>query len=371
MNLLTLRRSIIPSLGLGYYMGKTYILRFLAMLLGLVATLQLLDLMAHTDKIMSAEGATSAGLFYYVSLRAPQLISQFIPFSALLATLLTLASLSQHSEIIIMKAAGLSAQKILFPLALPCLFIALLHFAFDNFITTKTSAELRYWEDNDYAVNLPPASEYSTEARFVEGNALILIKAVSKNGNVVILDKVSIYERGESGNLEKLIRANFAVHAAGAWQLFEVRSFDPLTHQMTTSETQDWDVTIPPERFLAATINPDLVNFKELYTAISDLKAEGGNVQTLEASLYQKIAGPMASLLMPLLGAIAGFGIHRAGTLLTRAVLGMALGFTFFVADNFMLAMGEFGVAPPLMAAGAPFLLFMSVGLAVIFFTEE
>ncbi len=74
---------------------------------------------------------------------------------------------------------------------------------------------------------------------------------------------------------------------------------------------------------------------------------------------------------MPLLGAIAGFGIHRAGSLLLRVVTGMALGFTFFVADNFMIAMGEFGVAPPFLAATAPFLLFLTVGMAVIFYTEE
>ena len=101
MTLSTLRRFILPSTGLGYYMGKKYTFSFLMVLIGLVATLQLLDLMAHTDKILSADGATSRELFYYIYLRVPQLISQFIPFSALLATLLTLASLSQNSEIII------------------------------------------------------------------------------------------------------------------------------------------------------------------------------------------------------------------------------------------------------------------------------
>jgi lipopolysaccharide export system permease protein len=49
----------------------------------------------------------------------------------------------------------------------------------------------------------------------------------------------------------------------------------------------------------------------------------------------------------------------------------MALGFSFFVADNFMLAMGEFGVAPPFLAAWAPFCLFLLLGYTVIFYTEE
>lgn len=84
-----------------------------------------------------------------------------------------------------------------------------------------------------------------------------------------------------------------------------------------------------------------------------------------------KFTGPLASLLMPLLGALAAFGVHRAGSLFIRLTLGMALGFSFFVADNFMLAMGQFGVAPPFLAAFSSFLIFLTVGYAVIFHTEE
>jgi len=54
-----------------------------------------------------------------------------------------------------------------------------------------------------------------------------------------------------------------------------------------------------------------------------------------------------------------------------RAVIGMALGFAFFVADNFALSMGNLGVYPPILAAWAPFLLFFVVGEAVLITTEE
>ena len=50
---------------------------------------------------------------------------------------------------------------------------------------------------------------------------------------------------------------------------------------------------------------------------------------------------------------------------------GGALGFSYFVIDNFMLAMGEFGVVPAVLAAFSPLVLFLAVGLAVLFFTEE
>ena len=76
-------------------------------------------------------------------------------------------------------------------------------------------------------------------------------------------------------------------------------------------------------------------------------------------------------MLMPLLAGVAAFGLARSGQLFVRAVIGMALGFTYFVVDNFALAMGNLGAYPPLLAAWAPLLLFLLIGEVVLIRTEE
>ena len=91
----------------------------------------------------------------------------------------------------------------------------------------------------------------------------------------------------------------------------------------------------------------------------------------LVAKLNHKISGPLSAVLMPLLGSVAAFGLARSGKLFIRAVAGLALGFAFFVADNFAMAMADFGTYPPWAAAWAPFLLFLLVGESVLFRTEE
>ena len=70
-------------------------------------------------------------------------------------------------------------------------------------------------------------------------------------------------------------------------------------------------------------------------------------------------------------GKIGAFGLARSGALFLRAVIGMALGFTYFVADNFALAMGNLGAYPPWIAAWGPFLLFFLIGETVLVRTEE
>jgi lipopolysaccharide export system permease protein len=57
-------------------------------------------------------------------LRAPQIIARFLPFSVLLGTLITLMTLNQNSEVIAMKAAGLSAHQVLAPLFVAALGIS-------------------------------------------------------------------------------------------------------------------------------------------------------------------------------------------------------------------------------------------------------
>ena len=74
---------------------------------------------------------------------------------------------------------------------------------------------------------------------------------------------------------------------------------------------------------------------------------------------------------MPLLAAIAAFGLARSGQVLMRAVMGMALGFAYFVADDFGLAMGNAGTYPPVIAAWAPLFLFLLIGETVLIRTEE
>jgi lipopolysaccharide export system permease protein len=128
---------------------------------------------------------------------------------------------------------------------------------------------------------------------------------------------------------------------------------------------------VTSDRFTLANVDPAAKSLFQLRAAIIDLKAAGRPTGPLEAGLWHKLSLPLSSVLMPLLAGVAAFGLARTGHLFIRAVIGMALGFTYFVADNFALAMGNLGAYPPLLAAWSPFFLFLLIGEAVLIRTEE
>ena len=78
-----------PSRTLTTYLAKMFVMRIFAVLVMLVLVLLALDLLAATGKILAAPGNGQAEILQYASLRLPQLASRFLPYSVLLATLIT------------------------------------------------------------------------------------------------------------------------------------------------------------------------------------------------------------------------------------------------------------------------------------------
>jgi len=353
------------------YLAKLFISRYIIILIGLVTTLQMLDLLSESDNILAGDGAVYADLWRYVTLRTPTLLSLFSPFVALLAAIICLAGLNIHSEIIIMKASGWSAFRIITPLILMSLLIASLHFIFTETISVHAKAELTNWKENKYASDLPPAPDTVYDTWVNDGNNLIKAESASRNGSILLLDKVTQYIRDKDMHIISLIKADFAVYRDGKWTMFEVKEFDTRSLKVTPMENLIWDTEIPPERFIALALKPDQANLGRLRTAIAQLAKEGHNTASFETMLYQKFVSPLSTLLMPLLAGLAAFGLHRGGNLFGRVALTGAMGFGYFVINNLFVALGQYGAVPPVVAAWLPFLLFFLTGLSFLLLTEE
>jgi lipopolysaccharide export system permease protein len=192
------------------YLAKTFAVRYIFVLIGLVGTLQALDLLAHSEKVLSGEGAVTSDLWKYVLLRLPGIATLFSPFVALLAAVLTLSAFNIHSEIVIMKAAGWSAFRILLPLILMSCLIGGAHFIFSETVTVPAKAELKNWKEHKFAANVPPAPDTVYDTWNIDRNNLVKAEKASRNGGIVVLDKITQYIRNDKQEITAIIFANFA-----------------------------------------------------------------------------------------------------------------------------------------------------------------
>jgi lipopolysaccharide export system permease protein len=360
-----------PSKTLTWYLAKTFFVRILAVLVMLVLILLMLDLLSTSADILAHPGNTQAEVIHYAGLRVPQLIARFMPYSVLLATIITLATFNQNSEVVAMKAAGLSAHQILAPLLLTAGLMSLASFAFNDRVVTRATATLTAWQAVDYGP-IPQDSGVRSNVYLATGDNILAATTVSGSGSATLMRGVTFYERDPRGMIRREIRSDSATWANPGWQLATPTLFDVHTAQLTRSTDPlvvARDLTL--DQVALGKVDPDAQTLMQLRRSIGALAREGRRTAELKGKWWHKLSGPLSALLMPLLGAVAGFGLARSGQLFARAIIGMMLGFAYFVVDNAALAMGSFGGYPPLLAAWAPFLLFLLVGETVLIRTEE
>jgi lipopolysaccharide export system permease protein len=361
--------SFFPSRRLAWYMVRLFLTRSLAVLVALVLILMTLDLLGESGKILAVPGNGDSDLWRYVGLRVPMLISRFLPFSVLLGTLIAFVGLNQNSEVVAMKAAGLSAHQILAPLVVASIGIAAALFAFNEGVVVNSTRAATTWEDNDYKP-IPRASGIFSNVWVLSGDDLIRARIVG--GKPFAAQGVTIFDR-TGGILQREIDAANAVPRPdrGDWLLRDVRIYDATMNVERRQPSMAAMQGVTPIQLTLAKVDPTELDYWTLKKRVAELEAAGRPVEEAKAGLAHKIAGPLSTLLMPLLAAVAAFGLARSGQVLVRAVIGMALGFAYFVVDNFSLAMGNAGTYPPLVAAWAPFFLFLLIGETVLIRTEE
>jgi lipopolysaccharide export system permease protein len=234
---------------------------------------------------------------------------------------------------------------------------------------SRATATLTQWNKVDYGP-LPIDRGDRSNVWVRDGDDLIEVAQVSGRGPATRLTSITYYKR-DRGVLVAIIRAPRGVRAEDGWRIGPAERFEVGTGKQTREPSMIIRRGVRPDQLTLAAVDPDGLSFGALRAAIGDLSESGRPTKALEGALWHKLSGPLSSVLMPLLGAVAAFGIARSGKLFIRAVIGMLLGFTYFVADNFALAMGNLGAYPPFLAAWAPFLLFLLIGEAVLIRTEE
>jgi lipopolysaccharide export system permease protein len=361
--------DFMPSRSLALYLARLFLTRTFAVLLLLVMVLMMLDLLGESGKILAVPGNGEAELWHYVTLRVPLLIQRFLPFAALLGTLIAFTALNQHSEVIAMKAAGLSAHQILAPLIVASLGIAVAAFAFNEGVAVNSARMVNAWNDNDYKP-IRSQSGVLSNVWVKAGDDLVHARIASGRGRALQLNGVIIYDRS-GGALHRVINAERATQSGNAWTLEKVRTYDTGMNLVRRASAETALPGVTPDRFTLAKVRADEQSIFALKQSIAELEEAGRPSEEARAGMWHKISGPLSIVLMPLLAALAAFGLARSGQVLMRAAAGMALGFAYFVIDNLSLALGNVGAYPAWLAAWAPFVLFLLIGEAVLVRSEE
>ena len=305
-------------------------------------------------------------MFEYVLYKIPEATFQWtIPYAVLLTTLLTLGTLSRHSEITAFKAGGISLYRITLPLILIVLIVSFFSFLGNDYLVPFTNQKTRYLLDVKVRKE-PPTGFFKNYKIWYRSDRRII--------NIQLLDAakktlrgLTLYEFDDQFRCTQRIDASEARWADGKWRFYDgaIRDFGESGSIRTTAfKEMDFPLKENWESFQKSAGDSAEMSYAELRTYIQKIQASGYDATRYLVDLYAKISYPLLNLIMILIGVPFALKTGRSGGVALSIGISMMIGFAYGITFYLFLSFGKSGILPPLLSSWIPTVLF---GLAGIF----
>ena len=330
----------------------------LAIIVGLDAIAAFID---EADDISESYTFTRVGM--YILLTLPGRLYEFVPFAALIGCMLGLGQLATSSELVVMRAAGVSIGRLVWIAMKPALLIALLGFAVGELVAPRTE---QLAETNRAMAQNPGESFGGRHGIWNrEGNTFLHFNALESDG---VVHGITMLEFDQDLVMEYALRARRATFEGDYWTMEEVVMTRLSSWQATreTHQTMRWDTGITPELLTVMTVKPEYLPIPDLYRYSRYLQSQGLDSEDYQLALWRKVLQPAAIGALVLVAISFIFGPLREGTMGFRIFAGVIVGIVFRTSQDLLgPASLVFGFAP-VYAALVPILLCAVAGLLLL-----
>ncbi|MFN3524397.1 MAG: LPS export ABC transporter permease LptG [Phenylobacterium sp.] len=357
-----------------YVMGRTLtsVAGALAVIGAVILLVQFVDL---SRSVGVRTDVTVGQLFSLTLLRAPSLLLVLLPFVFLFGGIAAFVALNRKSELVAMRAAGVSAWRFVLPSAGAAFLIGVITVTLLNPLASVLNARFelsRAQMMENYLTDAPK----EVWLRQGDDRTQMVIHARSRavEEGVVKLKGVSlfVYQKNARGEVEfkRRLEAAEATLLPGFWKLTDVREAtagESSVHSESLSIRSSLDSESALERFAS----PEAIAFWRLPAAIRQTEQAGFSAAGYRLRFQQLLATPILFAAMSMLAAAFSLRLARLGGLAGLAGAGVALGFVIFFFNAFAGALADAGILPLFAAAWAPPVVALLSGLALLCYTED
>lgn len=342
---------------------------------GAMAIISSVILLIDFVEVSQRMDLTFTGTARMVMMKSPAVMVVVVPFMLLFGTLAAFMGLNRRSELVAMRAAGVSAWRFILPAAIVAFLFGVITIAVLNPVTANLTDQFQRAQAAASA-GRAKAEPKAIWLRQGDERSQTVIHARERDTAApgVLLRGVTFYQfkltPDGAMNFSRRIEAKEANLQAGAWNLREVDEASPGTG------SRHYDTMLVPtliadgrdvERFSS----PDAISFWALPRVISQTEQAGFSSLGYRLRLQQLLATPLLFAAMSILAAAFSLRLMRLGGLAALATSGVALGFVFFFLNEFSGALGQAEVIPLFAAAWAPPVLALLSGLTLLCYTED
>ncbi len=356
---------------LGRYFGWRFVsavvLIFTALLV-LVAMVDFVEMLRRTSDMKDVSALAVAKISLY---RVPYLTERVLPFTVMVAAMFCYLNLSRRLELVVARAAGLSAWQFIGPAVV----LALLLGTITTAIYNPLSASLR-----DQSARLEGelfrgprsfhdlGSGFWVRQRTDDGYSVVYAKSSSQQG--LQLSGVSVFRFDDADRYQARIEAKSASFQPGHWRLDEARIY-AREAPTVDRDVFDLNTNLTAIQVRESFATPDTVPFWQLSAYINLAESAGLAAAGYRVQYYQLLAQPFYLAAMVLLAASVSLRSFRFGGVQQMVLGGVVVGFLLYVMSKVTGDLSKAGLIPPVLAAALPPLTGGLTGLVALLYQED
>ena len=339
--------------------------RVLAMTIaGMLGLFYISSFIDKSDKVFKGQ-VTVGMVLEFLFWSTPEWLTYIIAIAVLLSGLVTVGLLTKNSELIVMRACGISLYRTALPMVVFALAAGALLIGIQE--SVLATANRRADQLNHHIRTGTPQTFGLLNRKWIAGRNGEIYHYQYYDPRRRELHHLAVFEFDPKDHTLKTRRfvqkatytADPRPDAEPQWALNQgwVRDFAPGDHGHFTPFTDQLARFEAAEYFVTEAREPDLMNFAQLRAYISELRASGYNVLEHEVGLHRKVAFPFVTLVMTLIAVPFAVTTGRRGAMYGIGV-GIVLAMIYWVMISIFAAFGASGVLDPMLAAWAPNLIF-------------
>jgi len=301
---------------------------------------------------------------------APSMIYTITPLAVLIAALVTFGVLNRNSEIVAMKATGISLYRLVIPIVSISAVLAVSLFFFDDYYLP--SANRRQEALRSTIKGRPPQTFLHPEEKWMFGQShpgeqghIFYYQFFDPDNNAFA--NLSIFEFNPSTfALSRRIFASRVVRDPGTdtWRFFNgwVRNIQGNNSEYSEFKTTSFaEIQEDPSYFKKENLQSQEMNFAQLESYIRDLRQSGFDTMRLRVDLWHKLSYPLIAIVMAVIAIPFALSMGRRGSLSGIAVA-ISVALTYWIVDSLFGALGHVDYLPAALAAWSPDVLFGLTG---------
>ena len=346
-----------------------------------VAVFFLILLVNATEELrfLSGKDATSQTALWLVAASLPKLMMTTFPLVVLLGSLFTFIGLARSSELVVMRASGVSALRILIVPAITAVILGIIAVTIFNPIvaaTIRKNTEIRESFSSGGRSQLSVSRE-GIWLRQANPNGHMIIQARASSGQGVVLFNVRFHEFSQDSVLTRRIEAQRAHLNDGEWQLFQATQWRFLDRNLDeTTDVRPFDeLSLPtdltPEDILESFDAPEKISVWNTPSFIRQLEASGFTAVSHKIYLQSQLALPLLLVAMVMVGSVFALRPSRFGNTGLMVLLAIMSGFLTYTVTNIAISLGEAQQIPINLAAWAPAVAMLLLALTAVLHLED